>query len=140
MDKLTPSHRSWNMSRIKGKNTKPEMIVRSWLHRNGYRYRLHAKELTGKPDIVFRGKKIAIFVHGCFWHRHENCRIAYSPKTKTEFWQKKFAENVARDQRNQAQLIEMGWTVHVIWECEIRTLDFMENLARILKTDQGNEA
>ncbi len=122
VDKLTKEHRSWNMSRIRGKNTKPEYIVRSLLHRLGYRFTVNGpknKKLPGKPDIVLPKYKTAIFVHGCFWHRHPGCSQTTTPSTRKEFWEKKFASNVERDKRNQKSLHDMGWKVIVIWECEL---------------------
>ena len=122
MDVHSPEQRSYNMSRIKGKNTKPELIVRKWLWSQGYRYRLHRKDLPGKPDIVFSGRKKVIFVHGCFWHKH-NCRYFKWPETNPEFWKKKINENVRRDQKNYQDLIADGWHYFVVWECEIRQKD-----------------
>jgi DNA mismatch endonuclease (patch repair protein) len=133
-DTLTPEHRSWNMSRIRSNNTKPEKIVRSLLHRMGYRFRLGtaitvpstgpgARPLKIKPDIVLPKHKTAIFVHGCFWHRHPGCRFAYTPKSRIEFWRSKFAENVARDQRNYSALSAAGWNVITVWECQTDLLD-----------------
>lgn len=106
------------MSRIRGKNTKPELSVRRLLHRMGYRYRLHAKDLPGRPDIVFRSRKSVIFVHGCFWHRHEGCRLAYTPKTRKDFWKQKFARNVERDIEVTSALQSMDWKFLILWECE----------------------
>lgn len=111
--------RSFNMSKIKGKNTKPEMIVRKWLWQNGYRYRLHRKDLPGKPDIVFAGRKKVIFVNGCFWHKH-NCKYFKWPKSNVEFWQQKIEDTVRRDADNCAELIAAGWDYMVIWECDIK--------------------
>jgi len=128
MDTLSKDKRSWNMSRIKGKDTKPELIVRSILHQLGYRFRLHRKDLPGRPDIVLKKYRAVIFVHGCFWHRHEGCRFAYEPKSRQEFWRKKFRENIARDKEKRIELEKLGWKVHVIWECETRTdLKRLEN-------------
>ncbi|MEY8840024.1 very short patch repair endonuclease [Cribrihabitans sp. XS_ASV171] len=110
--------RSKLMSRVRGKDTKPEMIVRRLLHAAGYRYRLHASDLPGKPDIVFRNRKKAILVHGCFWHRHPGCRKATTPKTRAHFWSDKFEANMARDTRNLAALKGAGWEALVVWECE----------------------
>ena len=118
-DHLTPDKRSWNMSRIRSKNTKPELIVRKMLHNSGIRYRLHARNLPGKPDLSNKSKIFAIFVNGCFWHQHKNCKITNKPKSNTTFWKEKFAKNLDRDKRNQNDLLEMGWRVKVIWECEI---------------------
>lgn len=120
-DVFTKSKRSEVMSRIRGRDTKPERAVRSVLHRLGYRFRLHRTDLPGKPDIVLPRSKIVIFVHGCFWHRHEGCRFAYTPKTRTEFWLKKLESNVAHDHKVQTQLAELDWLVITVWECELRT-------------------
>ncbi len=119
MDVHSPDQRSFNMSRIKGKNTKPEMIVRKWLWRNGLKYRLHRNDLPGKPDIVFAGRKKVIFVNGCFWHKH-NCKYFKWPKSNTEFWRQKIEGNVRRDGDNFAALTAKGWGYMVIWECEIK--------------------
>ncbi|MGD1886602.1 MAG: very short patch repair endonuclease [Cohaesibacteraceae bacterium] len=119
-DKISQERRSWNMSRIKGKNTKPEVQLRKLLHSAGYRFRLHVKDLPGKPDIVLRRYKTAIFVHGCFWHRHEGCPGATMPKTRTEFWTAKFTDTVQRDQRKRNELEKLGWRVIVVWECELK--------------------
>src|SRR5262249_47403613 len=97
----------------------PELVLRRELHARGLRYRLHAKDLPGKPDIVFRKQKVAVFVHGCFWHRHEGCKVANIPKSNTAFWKEKFDRNVARDQANREKLEHLGWTVNVVWECEL---------------------
>src|SRR5690242_15759999 len=107
------------MSRIRGSNTKPEIKVRSALHQSGYRFRIHRRDLPGRPDIVLPGYRTVVFVHGCFWHRHKRCKFAYSPKTRPEFWQNKFSSNVARDQRNASQLRRLGWRVATVWECEV---------------------
>lgn len=120
MDQISPEHRSWNMSRIKGKNTKPELLVRSWLHRNGFRFRLHVKELPGTPDIVLPRYKTVIEVRGCYWHRHPGCKFAYMPKSNPDFWNAKFAENVKRDTLTDNALKELGWRVIIIWECEVK--------------------
>ncbi len=119
-DVHTTSTRSYNMSRIRGKDTKPEMLVRQYLHARGLRYRLHTKELPGKPDLVFSGLRTVIFVHGCFWHRHEGCRYFVVPKTRTDFWLNKIGRNVANDERQQEELKNQGWRVLVVWECELR--------------------
>jgi DNA mismatch endonuclease (patch repair protein) len=122
VDVHSPKQRSFNMSRIKGKNTKPEMIVRQWLWQNGYRYRLHRKDLPGKPDLVFPGRRKVIFIHGCFWHKH-NCRYFKWPKSNAEFWQKKIEGNVCRDADHYAALTAAGWDFIVVWECEIKEND-----------------
>ena len=119
MDTISTKHRSWNMSRIKSKDTAPELIVRSFLHRNGFRFKLHVKDLPGTPDIVLPKYKTIIEVRGCFWHRHPGCKYAYSPKTRVNFWKKKFQENVQRDRRNDLLLSNAGFLVWTIWECEI---------------------
>jgi DNA mismatch endonuclease (patch repair protein) len=119
-DTLTPGHRSWVMSRIRSGDTKPEMIVRSLLHRMGFRFRLRRKDLPGKPDVVLAKYKAAVFVHGCFWHRHEGCPQASVPKSNCKFWEEKFRKNVERDERNRRLLTEAGWRVFVVWECEIQ--------------------
>ena len=112
--------RSRNMSAIKSKNTKPEITLRKLLHSMGYRFRLHRKDLPGSPDIVLPKYKTVIFVHGCFWHRHENCKYATTPKTRKEFWEKKFRENINRDNLNQANLALKGWILIIIWECQLK--------------------
>ena len=108
------------MSRIKGRNTGPELRLRSLLHHAGFRFRLHAKDLPGRPDIVLPRYRTAIFVHGCFWHRHPGCRNATTPSTRPEFWQEKFESNVSRDARNRAELEAAGWKVETVWECELK--------------------
>ena len=108
------------MARIGNKNTAPEKCVRTLLHRSGYRYRLHGKHLPGTPDIHFPDKKKALFVHGCFWHRHPQCKFSYTPKTRAGFWRKKFEDNVARDRRVENALRKGGWDVLVVWECEAK--------------------
>jgi len=120
VDKLTPEERSKNMSRIQSKDTTPEMIVRKLIFSKGYRYRLHRKELPGKPDIILPSKKKIVFVHGCFWHQHNNpkCKIARVPKSKTEYWIPKLERNVERDAEHQKSLRSKGWKVLVVWECE----------------------
>ena len=127
-DKISPKRRSWNMSRIKGKNTKPEMIVRSMLHKMGYRFRLHRKDLPGNPDIVLPKYKTVIFVNGCFWHRHEGCKYAYMPKSRVDFWQKKFSDTIKRDRKNKADLESAGWKIIVIWECQTKDLISLKKL------------
>jgi len=119
IDRIDKEHRSWNMSQIRSKNTKPEIAVRKTLHRLGYRFRLHCSELPGTPDIVLPRYKTVVFVHGCYWHRHQGCKYAYLPKSRESFWAHKFKGNVARDIQHQAELMKMGWNVGIIWECEI---------------------
>lgn len=119
MDTLTKAKRSWNMSRIQSRHTKPERMVRSILHKEGFRFRLHVRELPGSPDLVLPRYGCVIFVHGCFWHRHKGCRLAYKPKTHTAFWNAKFVANVKRDALVRRQLKQSGWRIIVLWECEI---------------------
>ena len=119
MDTLTSEKRSWNMSRIRGANTKPELAVRSMLHRMGYRFRASDKKLPGKPDIVLPKYRTVIFVHGCFWHRHPGCKYTYTPKSRLDFWSRKFGDNVTRDKNNLSLLKKAGWLPIVVWECEI---------------------
>lgn len=119
MDRLSKEHRSWNMSQIRDRDTKPEKTVRSILHKLGYRFRLHRKNLPGRPDIVLPRFQTVIFVHGCYWHRHKGCKYVYAPKTRIEFWQRKFDENIARDKRTLESLRNQGWRVLVIWECQV---------------------
>jgi len=117
-DRISKERRSWNMSRIRSTNTKPERKVRSMLHHMGYRFRLHKKDLPGKPDIVLSKHRKVIFVHGCFWHRHTDCKFAYTPKSRVEFWEAKFKRNIERHEEVTKQLEELGWNVTTIWECE----------------------
>ena len=118
-DFLTREQRSARMARIRSSNTTPERAVRSALHREGLRFRLHVKNLPGHPDIVLRKYRAVIFVHGCFWHRHSGCPVATTPKSNTEFWKAKFDANVQRDARVQRALRKMGWRVFVVWECQV---------------------
>jgi DNA mismatch endonuclease (patch repair protein) len=119
MDKLTKERRSWNMSKIRSKNTLPEILVRKALWKIGYRYRLHYKLLPGKPDIVITKQKIVVFVHGCFWHRHENCIEASRPKTNSEYWETKIQKTIERDKKHQEEIKLLGYKVFIIWECEV---------------------
>jgi DNA mismatch endonuclease (patch repair protein) len=135
MDIISEERRSWNMSRIKGKDTKPELVVRSILHKMGYRFRLHRKDLPGTPDIVLPKYKTVIFLHGCFWHRHKGCKYAYTPKSRVKFWKDKFAETVKRDKQHLKQLKENGWEVFIVWECETKDMDKLKKI--INKITQG---
>jgi DNA mismatch endonuclease (patch repair protein) len=132
MDVHEPEVRSYNMSQIKGKNTKPEILVRKFLFSKGFRFRLHVKNLPGKPDIVLPKYKTVIFIHGCFWHGHEGCRYFVVPKTRTDWWLNKINGNKQNDQRKMTQLKKAGWRVINIWECELKprsinsTLDNLE--------------
>lgn len=119
-DKLDPVRRSANMARVRGKDTGPELRVRRAAHRLGLRFRLHRKDLPGKPDLVLPKYRLAVFVHGCFWHRHEGCRRATMPASRTEFWTAKFAATISRDRRQIAELQALGWRAVVIWECELK--------------------
>jgi DNA mismatch endonuclease (patch repair protein) len=119
-DVHTPATRSYNMSQVKGKDTKPEMLVRQYLHGQGLRYRLHDKSLPGKPDLVLPRYKTILFVHGCFWHKHEGCPKAAMPKTRTEWWQEKIGRNVVNDERQQRELASKGWKVLTVWECGLK--------------------
>jgi DNA mismatch endonuclease (patch repair protein) len=118
MDKLTKERRSWNMSKIRGKDTGPELVLRRYLHSKGFRYRVNVK-LPGKPDIAVKKIKTAIFVNGCFWHGHTNCKEGNLPKTNTDFWRQKITGNTNRDARNEKLLKDSGWHVLVVWQCEI---------------------
>ncbi|MGQ3489064.1 very short patch repair endonuclease [Roseovarius pacificus] len=122
VDKQT---RSRMMAGIKGKDTKPELVLRRALHARGFRYRLHSKNLPGRPDLVFPKHHAIVFVHGCFWHRHEGCRYTTSPSTRQEFWQAKFTANVARDEAVREKLLEDGWRIATVWECALRKPDQM---------------
>lgn len=130
VDVHSPAKRSYNMSRIKGKDTKPEMIVRKWIWKNGYRYRLHHHDLPGKPDIVFPSRKKVIFIHGCFWHKH-NCKYFKWPKSNVEFWKQKIEGNVQRDEKNYALLASNGWKHMIVWECETKEKDKTQLWERI---------
>jgi len=129
VDNRTKASRSRLMSRIGSKHTKPELIVRSLLHRLGYRYRLHRKELPGRPDIAFIGRKKAIFVHGCFWHGH-GCKIGKLPKSNLEFWNPKIERNRQRDSENISELEQIDWAVEVVWQCELRDFQSLEHRLR----------
>jgi len=135
-DVFSEEKRSYVMSRVSSKDTKPEKIVRSFLHRAGFRFRLHARDLPGKPDVVLPKHKTAIFVHGCFWHRHPGCKRATTPKTRREFWMEKFKKNVRRDNLNQKKLKELGWEVIVVWACKLEKIksreEALQNLVRTL--------
>ena len=129
-DRLTPEQRSWNMSRIRGKNTKPELLVRSFLHAKGYRYRLHGAsrgiKLPGNPDLVFAARRKVIFVNGCFWHFHD-CKVGqHAPKANAEFWETKRTRTRDRDASQRRQLENDGWEVLTVWECELRDMSAVE--------------
>jgi len=138
MDTLSRERRSWNMSRIRSKDTQPERLVRSALRRLGCRFGTYPLKLPGKPDIVVPRRRLLIFVHGCFWHRHRACKFAYSPKSRVSFWQKKFSENVERDKTRAKELKKLGWRVSVIWECETKDLTRLQRKIRsILRSSAG---
>lgn len=131
--------RSYNMSRIRGKDTKPELLMRSLLHREGFRFRVNYKKLPGKPDIVLPKYKTVVFVHGCFWHRHEGCRYTTTPATRRAFWEEKFAGTVRRDKEVQDLLVEMGWTVLIVWECELKqdAEEVLQKVSAQIKQETG---
>ncbi|MDH2053474.1 very short patch repair endonuclease [Achromobacter marplatensis] len=141
VDFLSPSERSERMARIRGKDTRPEIVLRRGLHRLGMRFRIHGSGLPGKPDLVFPRYKVVVFVHGCFWHRHSECSIATTPKSNTSFWLQKFEKNVKRDRLVSAQLQELGWRVLVVWECELstghRALKTSEKIAEEIKNPRS---
>ena len=128
-DIVDAARRSWNMGRIPSKDTEPELILRSSLQRYGFRFRLHRKNLPGRPDIVFPKYRVAMFVHGCFWHRH-GCRRTYTPKSRIDYWTAKFERNVARDSEQHRKLIEAGWRVVTVWECAVKELGAAEVVER----------
>ena len=127
-DIVDPATRSRMMSNVRVTDTEPELVVRRFLHRRGFRYRLNAPDLPGRPDVVLPKHRAVIFVNGCFWHRHKGCRSAYTPKTRKEFWKKKFLENINRDKRSRTALEKDGWRVLIVWECEIRSIDEVQKL------------
>ncbi|MGX7953557.1 very short patch repair endonuclease [Tsuneonella sp. HG249] len=130
-DIVDPETRSRMMAGIRGRNTRPELALRHALHAAGYRYRLHRRDLPGSPDLVFSQYRAVIFVNGCFWHRHEGCRFATTPATRTEFWQQKFDANVERDVRNRNELSTAGWRTGIVWECSLKTLGAEEMVTRV---------
>ena len=137
-DKLTKARRSWNMSRIRGKNTGPEMVVRSLLHRMGYRFRLHVAGLPGRPDIVLPKHRTVVLVHGCFWHRHKGCKNCTTPTNNREFWVAKFEGNEARDRVKMRALRKLGWRVVVIWECETERVEGLgKRIVKVLSGKRG---
>lgn len=126
--------RSYNMSRIKSKDTKPELLVRKFLHKNGFRYRLHVKDMPGKPDIVLPKYKTVIFIHGCFWHGHEGCRYYVVPKTRTEWWLNKINGNIANDSKAETLLKAEGWKIINLWECELKKTTINATFSNLLAT------
>jgi DNA mismatch endonuclease, patch repair protein len=141
MDKLNPTERSAQMRRIKGKDTKPEMVVRRMVHALGYRYRLHRRDLPGCPDLSFGPTRQAIFVHGCFWHQHgENCcKLTRLPKTRVDFWRSKLEGNRERDNRCQEALFSLGWQILVVWECELVYREQLKNNLIAFLGERSNE-
>jgi len=139
-DTLTKEKRSWNMSRIRGKDTQVEVKVRKYLFSKGFRYRKNVTDLPGKPDIVLPKYKTVVFIHGCFWHRHPGCKYSYTPKSNIEFWEKKFSANIKNDDIKRKQLEDDGWRVIVLWECDVerRFEQTMEKLvSELLETSQS---
>ena len=136
MDKLTPEERSRHMSKIRSKDSKPEMVVRRFLHAQGIRFRLHDKALPGKPDLKLPKYHAVIFVHGCFWHGHQDCHIYQMPKSRVSFWNNKITTNMARDEKRIVTLREMGWRVFILWECDLKPTKrqpILESLLRDIK-------
>ncbi len=140
-DSVTPAQRSANMAQVKGRDTKPEKVVRSLLHGMGYRFRLHRKDLPGKPDIVLPKHRKVIFVHGCFWHGHQGCRRGDRPSSNTEFWNKKINGNRERDERSMLSLANLGWDTLTVWECELKDKDRLKKTLEsfLAGSDKGNE-
>lgn len=128
MDHLTKSKRSWNMSQIRSKNTSIEKQVRSFFFNKGLRYRLYDKKLPGKPDLYFKKYNAVVFINGCFWHRHKNCKRSTMPKTNTEYWLDKFKKNVARDKENIKKLKKLGFRIYIIWECQVHNKKMLDSL------------
>jgi DNA mismatch endonuclease (patch repair protein) len=140
MDTLSKEKRSWNMSRIRSTDTVPEKVVRSYLHKNGFRFRLHVKTLPGHPDIVLPKYKTVVEVRGCFWHRHPGCKIATTPSSNTNYWQKKFERNVERDKRHAEELKALGWNLVVVWGCETTKKTFPpKSLTSFMKQSVTND-
>lgn len=130
-DNLTPEQRSRNMSKIRSKDTIPEMKVRTYLYKKGFRFRLHDSKLPGKPDLVLKKYKVVIFVNGCFWHGHGNCKYSTNPKTNSEYWSRKILNNIERDKVTYDKLNQLGWRVLIIWECEIKNKTSEKELNKI---------
>lgn len=141
VDTLSPKDRSERMAKVRGRNTKPEMVVRRLVHGMGFRYRLHDRALPGSPDLVFRARKKAIFVHGCFWHRHSDtdCKLARMPKSRLDFWEPKLRGNRERDERHQRDLDALGWKALVVWECQLRHVEQLKNKLHAFLTEGDQE-
>ena len=137
VDIVNPDTRSRMMANIRSKDTKPELMVRKHLHKMGFRFRLNCRVGSTKPDLVFPRWETCVFVHGCYWHRHEGCKLASEPKSNTAFWKSKFNQNVERDKRNVSELKSLGWSVGIIWECSVRNGTFMEAELEELITNRG---
>jgi len=136
MDKLSPERRGWLMSRVRSKDTTPELAVRRLVFGMGYRYRLYDNRLPGRPDLVFAGRRKVVFVNGCFWHGHRGCRYARLPRTNTDFWREKIRKNRARDRRNAALLEASGWKVLTVWQCELKDIETLaDSLHEFLEFD-----
>lgn len=136
MDRLSPERRGWLMSRVRSKDTTPELAVRRLVFGMGYRYRLYDKRLPGRPDLVFAGRRKVVFVNGCFWHGHRGCRYARLPRTNTDFWREKIRKNRARDRRNAALLEASGWKVLTVWQCELKDVETLaDSLYEFLEFD-----
>jgi DNA mismatch endonuclease, patch repair protein len=136
-DRLSKERRSWNMSRIRGKDTTPEKVVRSILHRMGYRFRLHGKKLPGRPDIVLPKHQTVVFIHGCFWHRHRGCKNCTTPTHRRAWWLSKLEGNAKRDRSHRRALRKLGWRIIVVWECETEQSDALKRLGRELAEALG---
>lgn len=139
MDTLSKAERSERMSRIRGSDTKPELALRSAMHRLGFRFRLHGSNLPGRPDLIFPKYRAVVFVHGCFWHQHNGCKIATTPKSNTVFWQAKFKRNVDRDLKVAKSLEQLGWRVFTVWECEVANLEKTGQIAAFLAVALGGQ-
>jgi DNA mismatch endonuclease (patch repair protein) len=136
-DHISPERRSWLMSRVKGKHTGPEVRVRRAAHKLGLRFRLHRRGLPGKPDLLFPKHRVVLFVHGCFWHRHEGCSKATVPKSNTRYWLDKFDLNIRRDSEVASQLTAVGWRVSIVWECETKSEEGLASRLQRIFGDQG---
>jgi DNA mismatch endonuclease (patch repair protein) len=133
-DKHSKETRSYNMQQIKAKNTRPELVVRRYLFSQGLRFRIHVKNLPGSPDIVFKKFKTVVFVHGCFWHSHENCKYSVAVKSNKDYWNQKISKNIMRDRSAQLDLINQGWNVIVIWECQLKSVNHAQTLQKLYKS------
>lgn len=133
-DVFSKEKRSWIMSRVKSKDTQPELLVRKFLHRQGFRFRLYRKDLPGKPDIILPKYRTAIFVHGCFWHGHKGCSKANLPKTKTEWWKNKIDTNASNDIKNRKRLKKSGWRIIIIWQCDLKAKKIVGTLNKLTRS------